>query len=123
MALQDYAILYIFVDGKAQGQVTKVSFQTDGGKNVVFTMKEGFAGFSPGPGKVTFVIDFAVPVGGLEENFQRYAAKMGNHTLQLGCGPQAYKGNGQFTDCTITGGTGEVTNGTTTWVGQKGELK
>lgn len=123
MAMIDYAIPFLFVDGRGQGQVTSIDMVTESGKIPIFTLKDGFAGFSPGPGMVTFNIGFVVPVGGLEENFQRYAATAGRHTIQFGLGPQAYVGEGEFTNCQIGGGTQKATEGSCTWQGQKKELK
>lgn len=119
MAQQDYAVVFLFVDGAKAGQITHVSMNTESGKIPIYTLGEGLSGFSPGPGEVNFTINYVIPVGGFEIPFQNYAAESGRHTVQFGLGPIAYTGEGEFMTDAIDGGVQKATEGTCTFKGQK----
>ena len=122
MAMQDYARPWIEVDGIRCMQATSISFETDGGKIEVFTIDGGFTGVTPGPGKCTINIDYAIPAGGYEVNFQKLCCSVGRHTIQFGVGPLSYVGEGEFMTDKQSMSTKDSASGTVTWVGEKSAI-
>jgi hypothetical protein len=122
MAMQDYARLWIEIDGIRCSQATSISMETDGGKIEVYTIDNGFAGFTPGPGKCTVTFDYAIPAGGYEVNVQEMCCKPGRHTIQIGVGPLSYVGEGEFTTDKLSMSMKDSTSGSATWVGERSAI-
>ena len=119
MSFQDGAMMFVLLDGRECDQITSVSMKTDGGKIPIWTLKGGLTGFSPGPGKVELSIGYAVKVGGFEEPFQVYVATLGVHTMQVGIGPHAYVGQGEFMVDTLGQSAQSSVEGSVDWMGEK----
>lgn len=115
MALQDYTRLWIEVDGIRDDQATSIDQETESGLIEVYTIDGGWVGMTPGPGMCTFQIGFAIPAGGMTINYQALAATPERRvTIQMGCGANAYVGEGYVTNCKITQSTKDSTSGTVT---------
>jgi len=118
MALKSYAVMQVFVDQDYRIEVTSVNMTTDGGKQRIDLLKEGFAGFSPGSGAVTIEFGLVIPRSGQEYPFQQKAAADEFATVQLGIGNETYFGNGQFTDNGINQSVNSPIDASATWVGE-----
>ncbi len=117
---QDYARLPVFYNQAYLVQITSVSHTTDAGQQPVNLLNEGLGGFTPGTGKCTMKIDFAIPIGGTEVPYQQDCANGAYVTLQLGVGPVSYIGTGKIQTVDIGQSTGAAAQGTANW---EGELK
>ena len=83
----------------------------------------GFTGVTPGPGKCTISIEYAIPAGGYEVNFQKMCCTTGRHTIQFGVGPLAYVGEGEFMDDDQKMSTKDSASGSVTWVGERSPIQ
>lgn len=119
MAFTEYARLPVEVDGRKCDQIIRITLRTDGGKIEVYTLETGLAGFTPGPGKCEITLEYAVPAGGFEEPFQAMCCELGSHTLQVGVGPEAYVGEGEFMTDELSMSVQQSASGSVTWVGEK----
>ena len=122
MAMVDCARPWIEVDGARCMQATSISFETESGKIEVYTIDGGFTGVTPGPGKCTVSIDYAIPAGGYEVNFQKHCCSVGRHTIQFGVGPNSYVGEGEFMTDKQQMSTKDSASGSTTWVGERSAI-
>jgi L-fucose isomerase-like protein len=123
MAMQDYARPWIEVDGIRCMQAISISLKTESGKIEVYTIDGGFTGVTPGPGKCTVSIEYAIPAGGYEVNFQKMCCTTGRHTIQFGVGPLAYVGEGEFMDDDQKMSTKDSASGSVTWVGERSPIQ
>jgi hypothetical protein len=123
MAFQEYAKLPVEVDGRKSDQIQSVTLETESGKLEVYTIETGLAGFTPGPGKCTITLEYAVPAGGFEEPFQQWCCELGAHTLQIGVGPEAYVGEGEFMQDKLSMSAQQSASGSVTWVGEKKKIE
>lgn len=118
MALSDYARPGTFYQGNPLTQVTSLSHVTNSGNQRVDLLTEGLGGFTPGPGDCTIEVGFAVPTGGLEEDFQQDCANRAFVTMQFSIGGQYYIGQGKIDTVSISGSVGSNTEGSFTWIGE-----
>ena len=116
MALQDFGRLFVMVDSRLQVYVESINVQTDAGNIQIFTF-DGLAGFSPGPGKITIALNYAVPAAGFETNFQKAVVDKGIHSIQVGIGPNALITEGKFMTDAISGSTTSATTGSVNFEG------
>jgi hypothetical protein len=123
MAMQDYARQWVEVDGIRCMQAISISLETDGGKLEVYTIDGGFTGVTPGPGKCTITIEYAIPAGGYEVNFQKLCCSVGRHTIQYGSGPNSYVGEGEFMTDKQQQGVKDSASGSVTWIGEKSPIQ
>jgi hypothetical protein len=118
MALQDGAILTLFIDGLYQAKASNISITTNSGQVRMDTIAEGLAGFTPGAGDVSISGSSVVHIGGLEFDFHSAAAKGGYHSLQVVIGAKAYTGSGKFMDTTTSQSVNANTESSFNWTGQ-----
>ena len=117
MAQQDGALMSVMADGRELDQITSVSVKTDGGKIPIYTLKGGLSGFSKGPGKLELSMGYAVKVGGFEEPFQKWAATLGSHTLQVDIGPHSLIAEGEFMTDSLGQSVQAAVEGSVDWLG------
>jgi hypothetical protein len=117
MAIQDGALLTVQVDGDECDYITSVHLKTDGGKIPIYTLK-GKVMFAKGAGKLELSIGYSVPVGGFEVNFQKFAAELGRHTIQIDCGGNCLIAEGEFLTDSIGRSANAATEGTCDWQGE-----
>lgn len=117
MALQDFARLFVMVDSVLQVFVESIGIQTDSGNIEIYTF-DGLAGFSPGPGKITLSLNYAVPLAGFETNFQKMVVDRQVHSIQVGVGSNALITEGKFNTDNIQGSTSSATQGSVTFTGK-----
>lgn len=122
MAMQDYARQWVEVDGIRCMQAISISLETESGKLEVYTIDGGFTGVTPGPGKCTITIEYAIPAGGYEVNFQKMCCSVGRHTIQYGTGPLSYVGEGEFMTDKQQQGVKDSASGSVTWVGERAAI-
>lgn len=122
MAMQDYARQWVEVDGIRCMQAISISLETESGKLEVYTIDGGFTGVTPGPGKCTITIEYAIPAGGYEVNFQKMVCSVGRHTIQYGTGPLSYVGEGEFMTDKQQQGVKDSASGSVTWVGERSPI-
>jgi len=118
MALQDYAKLKCFYNNDALTQVTSLSHVTNSGNQRVDLLNEGLGGFTEGSGDVTIEVGFAVPIGGMEENFQADCANKAFVTMQFFAGKDSYIGRGKIDTVSIDQTVGSSVEGKFTWIGE-----
>lgn len=118
MALQDYAQIKAFYNGSPITQITSCRLTTNSGNVRVDLMNEGLGGFTNGTGDVTIEIGFAVPLGGLEFDYQQDAANHEYVDMQVFIGRASYAGRGKIETNDISQSTGAAIEGTFTWVGE-----
>jgi hypothetical protein len=118
MALSDYARPTAFYNGSPITQLTSLGMTTNSGQQRVDLLGEGLAGFTPGPGDVTISVGFAVPVGGLEFDYQQDCAAGEYVTMQFSLGRQYYIGQGKIQSVEASGSTGANTEGSFEWMGE-----
>ena len=80
-------------------------------------MNQGLGGFTPGSGMCSIEINFVVPIGGTEEQFQEDCANGAFVTLQVPVGNKDYIGKGKIMEVKISQSTNAVTEGSFTWEG------
>jgi hypothetical protein len=117
-SLQDYAQLKAFYNGSPITQITSIRITTNSGNVRVDLLNEGLGGFTNGTGDVTIEIGFAVPVTGLEFDYQQDAANHEYVDLQIFIGRASYAGRGKIETNDISQSTGAAVEGTFTWVGE-----
>jgi hypothetical protein len=123
MAQQDFARLWIEVDGVRCMQATSIDMETDGGKLEVYTIDGGFSGVTPGPGVCKINIGYAIPAGGYEVPFQKHCCSTGRHTIQYGVGPLSYVGEGEFLTSKESMSVKDSASGTVSWIGEKAAVE
>jgi hypothetical protein len=123
MAGKDYVTLTVFFDQSYLEEITSAELATENGEQEVDLLKEGFGGFSPGSGRCTINLGFAVPKEGLEYPYQQKCADREWVAAQIGIGPEAFAGLGKITTCNISQSTNAATEGTCTWIGPLNPLQ
>lgn len=123
MALQDFARAVVFFDGRQVKLAESWDIETESGQQPILILNEGLGGFTPGAGQVTVGGTLYVPVGGFEEPVQAWCAEGTYHTIQWSLGPDAYVGNGKFTNVKISGSTNQAVQVTFTWIGEKSKFE
>lgn len=118
MALQDYANLTVIYNGIELKQFTSVKRELNGGWIVVNTIADGLAGFSKGAGEVTIEITLAVPLSGLEAEFESHCVEGNYATIQLGCANKDYAGNGMVMSSSLSQDVQKATEFTFKWTGE-----
>jgi hypothetical protein len=108
MALKQYLpALPTLINGVSQVELQEVTLTFDPAKTVVET-KNGLAGFSSGPKKITIEYKSAVPVSGPEFNAINAAEGNEAYTMQTVIGGQTVVSEGQFTGASISTSTGSA---------------
>lgn len=120
MALQDYAQLKAFYNGSPIIQLSSISMQTDAGNQPIELLGEGLGGFTSGNGSVTIEIEFQIPIGGQEFDYQQDCANKAYVDLQIFAGRNTYAGSGKIMTHGISQSSGGATTGNFSW---QGELK
>lgn len=119
MALQDYARLVVFLDGKEVKQAESFEHETESGQQPVLILNEGLGGFTPGSGQTNISGTLYVPIGGFEEPVQKYCAEGSYHVFQFGVGAEAVINSGKFTNVKISQSTNQATQVTFSFIGNK----
>lgn len=123
MALQDYAKLVVLLDGTEIEEVTNIDLKTNGGWMPVKTLKKGLTGFSKSSGEVTLNVQFTVPLGGPEVNFQSKCIEGEYVTMQVGIGAIDYVGNGKIMNVDISQSTDKEISGSFSWMGEVNKMQ
>lgn len=118
MAVQDYAQLKCFVNGNPLIQVTSVSKTTNAGIQRIDLLNEGLGGFTNSSGEVTIEVGYVVPIGGLEEEFDRMCVNREFVDIQLFLGRQSYAGRGKIENNRISQSTNAAVEGSFSWMGE-----
>lgn len=118
MALQDYAVLKVFLDGQELKQVTSVRKITRSGIQAVNLLTEGLGGFTSGAGSIGVEIGFAVPRGGTEYPYQQKCANEEFVTIQFVSGADVYVGTGKLEEVEIGQSTNANTEGSANFMGE-----
>ena len=105
-------------NGNVLTQLTSVDIEWNSGQNRVDLLNEGLAGFTPGSGDVTINVGFAVPIGGLEDDFVGDVVDGAYVTAQTFCGPKDYVGKGKIQNLKISQSVNGATEGTFQWLGE-----
>jgi hypothetical protein len=106
------------MDGNVLTQITSIKASWNSGQNRVDLLVEGLAGFTPGSGDVTVDLGYAVPIGGLEED---YTGKLATGTyvkMQLFLGSKDYVGTGKIMTTDISQSVNAGVEGTLQWIGE-----
>ena len=119
MALQDYARAVVFFDGRQVKLAESWDLELESGQQPILILNEGLGGFTPGAGQANFGGTLYVPVGGFEEPVDEWVVDGNYVTVQFGVGPNAYVGNGKFTNVKISQSTNQALQVTFQWVGEK----
>ncbi len=114
--LQDYASLKGFYNGSPITQITSLGIQTEAGVQRM-ELLEGLGGYTGGSGAVTIEVGFAVPIGGMEFEFQQDCANRAFVDLQVFVGRNSYAGRGKLENVNISQSAGSSTEGTFSWTG------
>lgn len=72
MALEEYALAYVEIDGVLQLEEADVTINRDPKLLPQYTVAKRFAGVSPGAGEMMVDVSSAVPVGGFETDPGKY---------------------------------------------------
>lgn len=116
-ALQDYARLATAMNTNVLVQITSIKATWNSGQQRVDLLLEGLAGFTPGSGDVTIDLGFAVPIGGLEEDYTGLLVQGAYVTMQVFIGGKDFTGRGKIMTCEIGQQTNASTEGTLQWLG------
>lgn len=116
--LQDYARLAVAMDGNVLTNITSIDAEWNSGQNRVDLLNEGLAGFTPGSGDVTINLGFAVPIGGLEEDYVGRVVDGTLTTMQIFLGPKDYVGKGKIQNAKVSQSVNGAVEGTMSWMGQ-----
>jgi hypothetical protein len=116
-ALQDYALLKSAMNGDAMVQVKGIRHNTEGNHQPVELLESGLAGFTPGSPTVEIQIDYAIPIGGPEENFQAMCVNGDYVDMQIFQGRLQWSGRGKIMSNQVTSQQGQSTEGTFTFRG------
>jgi hypothetical protein len=117
VAQQDYAILKSAMNGDSLVQVRSIRHNTEGNHQPVELLEEGLAGFTPGSPSVEVQIDYAVPIGGPEENFQAICVRGEYVDIQIFQGRLSWAGRGKIMSNQVSSQVGQNTEGTFTFRG------
>lgn len=98
--------------------ITSIEATWNSGQNRIDLLNEGLSGFTPGSGDVTIDLGFAVPIGGLEENYTEILVTGEYITMQVFIGSKDFVGNGKIITCKISQSTNEAVQGTLQWMGE-----
>lgn len=109
MALQEGAVLRLFIDGRQVTTVHQISQKTNSGQIPLKVLNGGLVGFVKGAGDNTIDLSMYVLAGGFEEPIQEWATKGSVHTVQIGCGPTDIVCTGKFTESTLSQSTDQGT--------------
>jgi hypothetical protein len=115
-ALQEGAVLRLFIDGRAIMTVHNITQKTNAGQLPLKVLNGGLIGFVKGAGDNTITIAMYVFAGGFEEPIQEWATKGSVHTVQIGCGPTDIVCTGKFTETDLSQSTDQGTEFTCTFV-------
>jgi hypothetical protein len=102
MALQEGAVVRLFVDGRQMTTVHQISQKTNSGQVLLKVLNGGLIGFVKGAGDITISFAGYVFSGGFEEPIQEWAVVGSVHSIQLGVGPTDFVGTGKFTECELS---------------------
>ena len=118
MALQDYAILKVFVNGDPLTQLTRCLQRTESGQIRVDILETGLAGWTPGSGNCQIELGYAVPIGGPEENFQAMSVSGEFVDFQMFQGKLTYTGRGKIMNAEVSQSVNAATEGSCMWEGE-----
>jgi hypothetical protein len=116
-ALTDYARLALFVDQTYAVQITSLEWVTNSGLQRVDLLNDGLAGFTPGAGDTEINIGFAVPIGGMEYDWQGKCANKEFVTLQLIQADKQYVGTGKLMSVRGAQSVNANLEGSASWIG------
>lgn len=108
------------MDGSVLVQITSCSITWNSGNQRVDLLNEGLGGFTPGSGDCQIELGFAVPIGGLEEDYVDKLVEGDYVTMQIPVGRKDYAGKGKIDSVQISQSVNASVEGTLTW---NGELK
>jgi hypothetical protein len=111
------------MNGNVLTQITSLKAAWNGGQNRVDLLNEGLSGFTPGSGEVTIDIGFAVPIGGLEEDFTGAVSRGDYVSMQVFLGPKDYVGTGKLLTCDIGQSVNAAVEGNAQWMGTLAPLQ
>jgi len=114
---QDFAQIGLMYGGNELKMLTSVKMTTDSGQQPVDLLNEGLSGFTPGSGRVTVDIGYAVPIGGPEAPYQQDCAAGSFVTLQVFEGALSYIGKGKIINNEVGQSTNNPMEGSCQWMG------
>lgn len=123
MALQDFAILKVAINGNVLTKLTTIGAEFDSGQQPVDLLNEGLSGFTPGSGRVTINLGYPLPLGGLEEDYIGKLVSGELVTMQLFAGPKSYVGHGKITTAGLDQSVNAAVEGKLTWMGELKKLQ
>ncbi len=118
MALQDHATVKVFVNNEPMTTLTSASKKTNSGQQPVNILEAGLAGFSPGSGSVEIVLNYTIPIGGPEFDFDSMAARGEYVDIQFWQGRKSYAGRGKIIDSNAEQSVNNPYGGTVNWLGE-----
>lgn len=102
MSLQDFGRMVTFLDGNEIKLAESFEHETDAGQQPVLVLNEGLVGFTPGTGQCNLSGTLYVPIGGFEDNIQKWAVEGSYHTFQTGIGKNVVINTGKFTNVKLS---------------------
>jgi hypothetical protein len=108
-----------FLDGNEIKLAESFEHETDAGQIPVLVLNEGLVGFTPGAGQCNLSGTIKVPIGGFEDNIQKWAVEGSYHVFQTGIGKNSVINKGKFTNVKLSQSVGQDAQISYTFVGEK----
>lgn len=123
MALNDYGIGYVLVNGAAAAEISSLERNTENGSTPIKTLQDGLTGKTPGSGQVTVTVNYFIPAGGTEYPYHDWCVQGAYVSIQIGWGQKAYISEGWITSVRESQAVDANAEGTFEWMGRPNTLQ
>lgn len=123
MALQEYALIQLFLNQAPITQKTRVKRTLDANRQPINLMGIGLAGYAAGIPTCTMEFDAPIPIGGHEFDYEGILARGEFCDMQIFVGSRSYAGRGVIQQVDTGQSAGEGGSSTVQWTGEAKPLE